>query len=284
MKSVQFGIVDLTQPLSVLTPPWPTYEPLQIKFFKRLAPNGANGQLITTSNHVGTHLDGPIHFCTHGGDIASLPINDYLCGPGVVVDLSDIAEDYGIYTSKDIEARVKVEQGDILIINTGYHRYAWDQPAGDEVRYMVRHPGPMMEFARWCKRKRIKWIGVDCGSADHPMNTKIREWMPADAKKADAFLRSKYRKGLDDLFPQEDYQLMHIALFHIPIVHAENLGGDIDLVLNQRVTIGCFPWRFVGGESSICRIVAFVSPEEHKRLLAKKRKMRKTHYGDCVPA
>jgi len=29
---------DLTQPLSHLTPAWPTYEPLQIKFFKRLAP------------------------------------------------------------------------------------------------------------------------------------------------------------------------------------------------------------------------------------------------------
>jgi arylformamidase len=284
MKSPEFRIVDLTQPLSVLTPPWPTYEPLQLKFFKRLAPNGANGQLITTSNHVGTHLDGPIHFCTHGGDIASLPLNGYLCGPGVVVDLSDVAEDYGIYTSKDVEARVEVRQGDILVINTGYHRYAWDQPEADEVRYMIRHPGPTMEFARWCKRKRIKWIGVDAGSADHPMNTKIREWMPVEAKRADAFLRAKYRKGLDDFFPAEDYQLMHIALFHIPIVHAENLGGDIDLVLNRRVPIGCFPWRFVGGESSISRIVAFVSPAEHKRLEARKRRMRRTRYGDCVPA
>ncbi|PKM92684.1 MAG: cyclase, partial [Elusimicrobia bacterium HGW-Elusimicrobia-4] len=26
---------------------------------------------------------------------------------------------------------------------------------------------------------------------------------------------------------------------------------------NKRTTVGCFPWRFVGGESSICRIVAF---------------------------
>jgi arylformamidase len=284
MKSVTFGIVDLTQPLSVLTPPWPTYEPLQLKFFKRLAPNGANGQLVTTSNHVGTHLDGPLHFCTHGGDIASLPLNDYLCGPGVVVDLSDIAEDYGIYSSADVEARVDVKEGDILVINTGYHRYAWDQPEADEVRYMVRHPGPTMEFARWCKRKKIRWIGVDAGSADHPMNTKIREWMPAEAKRAEAFLRSKYGKGLDGFFPPEDYQLMHVALFHIPIVHAENLGGDIDLVLNQRVTIGCFPWRFVGGESSISRIVAFVSPDDHRRLLARKKKARRTCYGDCIPA
>jgi len=35
------------------------------------------------------------------------------------VDLSDIAEDYGIYTSKDIEDRVEVKEGDILIQSAG---------------------------------------------------------------------------------------------------------------------------------------------------------------------
>jgi arylformamidase len=284
MQAVDFRLIDLTQRLSVLTPPWPTYEPLQLKFFKRLAPNGANGQLITTSNHVGTHLDGPVHFCTRGGDIASLPLNGYLCGPGVVVDLSDMAEDYGLYSSKDVEDRVEVREGDILIINTGYHRYAWDQPEADEVRYMIRHPGPQMEFADWAKQKKLRWIGVDCGSADHPMNTKIREWMPKEAEKADHFLKHKYGKGLDDLFPPDHYQLMHVALFHCPIVHAENLGGDIDLLLNQRVTIGCFPWRFVDGESSICRIVGFVEPAEYDHLMKKKAAMKQTRFGDCVPA
>jgi arylformamidase len=247
---------DLTQPLSHLTPPWPTYEPLQIKFFKRLSPNGANGQLITTSNHVGTHLDGPLHFCTHGKDIASLPL-DYLGGPGVIVDLSDIAEDYGIYTQKDITDRVEVKKGDILVINTGYHKYAWDQPEADEVRYMIKHPGPTREFAEWCKEMELKWLAVDCGSADHPMNTKIREWMPVQAKEADEYLKNKYGKGLDDFFPPADYQIMHTLLFPHTIIHAENVGGDIDQILNKRMIIGCFPWRFVGGESSICRIVAF---------------------------
>jgi kynurenine formamidase len=247
---------DLTQPLSHLTPPWPTYEPLQIKFFKRLSSNGANGQLITTSNHVGTHLDGSLHFCTHGRDIASVPLEE-LVGPAAVADLSDMAEDYGIYTSKDITDRVEVKKGDILIINTGYHKYAWDQKEADEVRYMVKHPGPMMEFAQWCREMEIKWIGVDCGSADHPMNTKIREWCPVQAREADDFLKDKYGKGLDDLFPPSHYQLMHVQLFPYDIIHAENLGGDIDKLLNRRTIVGCFPWRFVGGESSICRIVAF---------------------------
>ena len=46
---------DLSIPIGICTPPWPTYEPLQMKFFKRLAPNGANGQLLTHSNHENQH-------------------------------------------------------------------------------------------------------------------------------------------------------------------------------------------------------------------------------------
>ena len=89
------------------------------------------------------------------------------------------------------------------------------------------------------------------------MNTKIREWMPQYAKLADAHLKGKYGKGLDDFFPPEDYQLMHIELFPHNIIHAECLGGDIDLLSGKRVTIGCFPWKLVDGESCISRIVAF---------------------------
>jgi kynurenine formamidase len=32
-------------------------------------------------------------------------------------------------------------------------------------------------------------------------------------------------------------------------------------VLNRRCQIGAFPWKFVGGEASICRIVAFIEDE-----------------------
>ena len=34
-------VLDLSIPLGQATPPWPTYEPLQVKYFKRIAPNGA---------------------------------------------------------------------------------------------------------------------------------------------------------------------------------------------------------------------------------------------------
>ena len=186
-------LIDLTIPLGIGTPAWPTYEPLQVKYFKRLAPNGANGQLLTHSNHLGTHLDGEIHFYTPGKDIASLDLN-FLVGPAAIVDLSDVCGDYDIYTSKMVEERVEVREGDILIIHTGYHHFGWDMPTADEIRYMVKHPGPDREFSLWAKRKKIKWIGVDCGSADHPMNTIIRKWMPRQAEEADAHFQKKYGK------------------------------------------------------------------------------------------
>lgn len=273
--------VDLSIPLGVGTPAWPTYEPLQIKYFKRLAPNGANGQIITHSNHLGTHLDGEIHFYTPGKDIASLTL-DFLTGPAAIVDLSDVCGDYDIYTSKMVEDRVDVHEGDILIIHTGYHRYGWDQPRADEIRYMVKHPGPDREFAEWCKAKKLKWLAVDCGSADHPMNTIIRQWMPRQAAEAETHFQRKYGQGLAEVFTDDKYQLMHIEMFPFGIIHAECLGGDIDLLLNQRVDVGCFPWRFVDGESCIARIVAYMDDERYAELMAKKASMALTKHGDCI--
>ncbi len=273
-------LLDLTIPLGIGTPAWPTYEPLQVKYFKRLAPNGANGQLLTHSNHLGTHLDGEIHFYTAGKDMADLNL-DFLVHDAAIVDLSDVVADYDIYTSEMIEDKVEVKQGDILIIHTGFHHFGWDQPYADEIRYMVQHPGPDREFAEWAKKKQLRWIGVDCGSADHPMNTIIRQWMPRQAKQAEAHFQKKYGGGLADIFDDTKYQLMHIEMFPDGIIHAECLGGDLDLIVNRRVQIGFFPWRFVDGESSIGRCVAFVDDDEYEELMATKAEMPKTKFGDA---
>ena len=50
--------------------------------------------------------------------------------------------------------------------------------------------------------------------------------------------------------------MQHLA-FQDGCIHAENVGGDIDQVLNQRCVIGAFPWKIEGGEACPCRIMAF---------------------------
>ncbi|MDP1994883.1 MAG: cyclase family protein [Ignavibacteria bacterium] len=260
-------VYDLTQRLSIHTPPWPSYMPLGIQYFKRIAGahmgQGANGQIITTSNHVGTHMDGEIHFHASGRSIGNVPMKEWI-GQGVVVDISKEVGDYDLYSPEMLMSKAEIKKGDILIINTGYNRYAWDQKQSDEVRYFVKHPGPGPGFHKWALEMKLKWIGVDCGSADHPMNTIIRQWHPARFVEAEQKLIKKYKvKSWDEMFPQEEYyQVMHIKMFPKKIVHAENLGGDINKLSNKRAWIGCFPLRGIELESAMCRIVAFLPKDE----------------------
>lgn len=68
---------------------------------------------------------------------------------------------------------------------------------------------------------------------------------------------------IDVLFPDTAYQLTHNALFPHNCVHVENMGGDIGApeLQNRRLKIGCFPWKFKGGEAAFCRAVAFLEEE-----------------------
>jgi hypothetical protein len=105
--------------------------------------------------------------------------------------------------------------------------------------------------------------------------------MPRQLKECQAHFRTKYGKELEEFYDDSKYQLMHLELFNVGIIHAECLGGDIDLLLNRRAVIGAFPWRLVDGESCISRIVAFVPDEEHAELMAKKARAKLTKWGDC---
>ena len=89
---------------------------------------------------------------------------------------------------------------------------------------------------------------------------------------------------MEERFTPDKYQLMHLDLFKLGIIHVECVGGDIDLLLNQRVTIGCFPWRFVDGEACICRMVAMVEDERYQQLMAKKQRAKLTRFGDVAGA
>ncbi|MCI0520256.1 MAG: cyclase family protein, partial [Chloroflexi bacterium] len=128
---------------------------------------------------------------------------------------------------------------------------------------------------------KLRWIGVDCGSADHPMNTIIRDWMPRQARQAEKVFRKKFGVSLAEYYDDSKYQLMHLEMFPFGIVHAECIGGEIDLLVNRRVEIGFFPWRFVDGESCIGRCVAMVSDEEYAEMMAKKAALPKTRFGDA---
>lgn len=244
-------IIDLTMRWDDDCPSWPTYPDPKTYYIKRKSDHRVNAQMLEIPNHNGTHLDGERHFWMNGQPIGKVPL-ERLVTEGVVVDLSHLG-DYDVYTKEDVLEQADVREGDALIINTGYHRHAYNRPDADLEKYFLKHPGPDLEFAEWCLEMDFAWLGVDVGSMDHPMNTAIRPHRPDIAREAERVMGV----DLDEYFPEETYHVMHNDLFAAGLIHAENAGGEIDEVLNERVVLGCFPWRMIDVESSPCRLVAF---------------------------
>jgi kynurenine formamidase len=66
------------------------------------------------------------------------------------------------------------------------------------------------------------------------------------------------RRVRNNIFPFHNYG------FQEGLIHAENVGGDIEQVLNQRCILGAFPWKYEGLEACPCRIIAFFDCGEAK--------------------
>ncbi|HEX9925529.1 MAG TPA: cyclase family protein, partial [Anaerolineae bacterium] len=254
-------MLDMTLPFSVQTPQWANYVPLTVRYNKRVAGHnfgmGRNGSTCRASFHLATHMDGEKHFYPAGKTIGQVPL-DYWVGPGVVADIATKVSNSSVYTPQMIEDEVEVREGDILIIKTGWYQYGWNSPDSDEFRYMIKHPGPSPDFADWCVAKGIKWIGIDCVAADHPMNTIQRLWHPKTFAEANEKLKRDFGKDWDEMYPLDHYyQDMHLNLFPKGIVHAENLGHQIAKAESGRYYIGCYIQKGMELASCWARFVAF---------------------------
>jgi kynurenine formamidase len=257
--------LDLTLPFSVQTPQWANYIPLTVTYHRRVGGQyfglGRNSTICEASIHLATHMDGEIHFWPRGRTIGQIPLEHWI-GPGVIADISPLVSNSSVYTPEMIESVVEVRKGDILLLKTGWHRYGWDSPDSDEFRYMIKHPGPSADYSQWCIDKKIKWIGIDAVSADHPMNTIQRIFHPKTFEEANEKLKRDFGQDWDEMFPLDKYyQDTHLNLFPKGIVHAENLGGDMARATSGRYFIGAFVQKAMEAESMWGRFVAFKEGE-----------------------
>jgi kynurenine formamidase len=252
-------MLDFTLPFSTQTPQWANYEPLTVTYHKRVGGQkfgmGRNGSICNASIHLATHMDGEIHFWPKGRTIGQIPLADWV-GPGVVADISHLVSDSSVYTPEMIESVAEVRTGDILILKTGWHKFGWNSPDSDEFRYMVKHPGPSPDFSDWCVAKKIKWLGIDAVSQDHPMNTIQRIWHPKTFDEANRKLKEAFGKDWDEMYPLDKYyQDTHLNLFPKGIIHAENLGGDIARVTSGRYYIAGFLQKAIEAETMWGRFI-----------------------------
>ena len=180
-------IVDLTQPLTESTPviqlppPFantPGLTRTEISHYDDRGPAWA-WYTLTIGEHVGTHVDAPIHWVTgkDGVDIGSVPAQT-LIGPACVIDKTAETEAAGgdyLLTVADLEAweaeHGAMPEGAWVLLRSGWQSRAHDQELFLNVgENGPRTPGPDVEASRWLAEKAIagfgtETVGIDAGSA-----------------------------------------------------------------------------------------------------------------------
>ena len=189
-------IVDLTQPLTESTPviklpppfantPGLTRE--EISHYDDRGPAWA-WYTLTIGEHVGTHLDAPIHWVTgkDGDDVASIKPTS-LVGPACVIDkTAETDQDNGyLLTVADLEAW-EAENGRDPGRRLGPVPHRLGSRAQDEAAFLnvgdngPETPGPDVEASRWLANERaISGFGVETVGNRRRRGRRLRPAVPA---------------------------------------------------------------------------------------------------------
>jgi kynurenine formamidase len=180
-------IVDLTAPLSEATPviqlppPFVNTPGFALEELSRYDEKGPAWywNAIHAGEHVGTHLDAPIHWVTakDGPDVAQIPLR-HLVVPAVVMDMTAEVEanpDFLLETQHVQawqERHGALPDGGWLLYRTGWDARSSDQQAFLNADETGPHtPGVSVECARWLAEETpiiglgVETVGTDAGAA-----------------------------------------------------------------------------------------------------------------------
>lgn len=189
MAAGRIEVVDLTTPLSAATPTLELPEPFanlidfsleEVSAYNEPGPYWKHHN-IHTGEHIGTHLDAPIHWSTGRGgkDVAQIdPAR--LLGPALVLDVTAEAAANPDFLVDVHHIRAwesghgPLPKGGWLLVRTG-----WDNRSQDRERFLNKDadgnphsPGFTVECAQWIAEISplsgigVETVGIDAGAAD----------------------------------------------------------------------------------------------------------------------
>ena len=189
----QRRVFDLSQPLFVGMPHYPTHPPFLFGLTKKHGDLVLEGGVSSSADafalggHVGTHIDALCHFSCDGklfGGVEVSGVQSYADGVrslsvdtiapilrrGVLLDIAGagVLPTEHVITPEELELaarseKVDVRAGDVVLLRTGLAAY-WNDP----VRFIaggsgsqVAGPGPELPAARWLSERKIFAAGSD---------------------------------------------------------------------------------------------------------------------------
>jgi len=123
--------------------------------------------IISTLDHVGTHVDAPLHVNPNGESVDELPL-DMFIGKAVCLDLTYIGdlEDIEVKDLEEAEKKSGIKiNGHIVLLNTGLHNRHYPNR-----EVVFSNPGLTAEATHWLADRGSKLHGVEGPSTDAPNN------------------------------------------------------------------------------------------------------------------
>lgn len=262
MSRARYRVYDLGRPLEATTPVAPGHPNFRMALLRRhgdvLRPDGSSSanELISTSGHTGTHIDGFAHFSqdgrlhgdedageasqggrfkVHGADSIAPIVTHGVLLDVAVAEGAEALEAGRRITAEDIEKTcrhhgVEVGAGDAVLFRTGW-------PVGryqDEAAYVgwpTGVPGPDESAARWLAERKAHVAGSD---------TIAFEWLAPGAGHA--------------RLPVHVILLVESGIHIIEVMDLEELARDGV----REFLFVCSPLKMVGATGSPVRPLALV--------------------------
>ncbi len=146
---------DISVPFDTATPEWPGDTPFTCGWAWAMAEGASvNVSRLTTSPHVGTHADAPLHVRAGSVGADRLPLAPFL-GAARVIDVSHLE---GTITLADLQRAGYTNDTARLLLHTGRSVAGGAFPAS--------WPAVDPEAARTMVRAGLRLLAVDCPSVD----------------------------------------------------------------------------------------------------------------------
>jgi kynurenine formamidase len=249
---------ELSHPWGMYTPIHPGYEEIRLERITHHAKHGVMTHKIVTIIHTSTHMNAPIHLIPESAGVGDLALDRFF-GTGVVISIPK--EQWELIEPHDLQrAKPAIRAGDIVLINTGWHR-----KYSDSKEYFGYAPGLSKKAAEWLVKKKVKLVGVDTACIDHPLATSLGPHRNGPQIK---YLLPEYKKatGREAIADFPEWNAAHRVLLSAGIPTIENVGADLDQVTGLRCTLQGFPWKWHEGDACVVRLVAMLDPKGTARL------------------
>ena len=166
-------ILDVSPTISADLPMWFMYEPPVVTPIVRHDQGGAAVNMLSLSEHSGSHVDAPFHFDAAGLTMAEVPVDALLLRPFCKYDLSRDGHQPGDLIAVDhLQAAEKrggftVKPGDVAILEVGWDRNLPGGPEGRDPTWWGRNqPGLSDDACEYLAGLGVAAVACDTAACD----------------------------------------------------------------------------------------------------------------------